>query len=102
MTVTREAVLAWLALRRPVPPEALLAHLRSAARGGAGPLPDLLAEIGGDLLERTAVDPQSRVHALDLLAADACVTYAFEAQAELDPDGLGALAERVAQRRSTA
>src|SRR5439155_2684559 len=34
--------------------------------------------------------------ALDLLAADAFVTYAFEAQAEQDVRGLAALADRVA------
>jgi len=33
--------------------------------------------------------------ALDLLAADALVTYAFEAQAETDVDGLIALADRL-------
>jgi hypothetical protein len=49
-----------------------------------------LAELGRELLARVASRPSGgRELALDLLAADAFVTYAFEAQAE---DGVGNLA----------
>ena len=51
---------------------------------------------GASLLERVAAAPAGgRELALDLLAADAYVTYAFEAQAEDDVDGLTALADRL-------
>jgi hypothetical protein len=49
------------------------------------------------LLERVLSHPAAgRDLALDLLAADALVTYAFEAQAEEDPGRLVELARRVA------
>ncbi|MHB0964788.1 MAG: hypothetical protein ACYC5V_16440 [Gemmatimonadaceae bacterium] len=44
-----------------------------------------------------AAAPKDRDAALDLLAGDACVTYAFEAAAD-EPDGLGALADQAMQR----
>jgi hypothetical protein len=47
------------------------------------PLPVYLAQLGRELLERVAARPAGgRELALDLLAADAFATYAFEAQAE--------------------
>ena len=55
-----------------------------------------LAAVGCELLRRVAANPGGgRELALDLLAADAFVTYAFEAQADADPAGLAALAGRV-------
>jgi len=52
--------------------------------------------LGHRLLARVTATPAGgRELALDLLAADAFVTYAFEAQAEADVDGLTDLAERV-------
>ena len=44
-----------------------------------------------------AAAPKDRDAALDLLAGDACVTYAFEAAADA-PDELGALADQAMQR----
>ena len=44
-----------------------------------------------------AAAPKDRDAALDLLAGDACVTYAFEAAADV-PDELGALADQAMQR----
>jgi len=44
-----------------------------------------------------AATTQDRRQALDLLTADALVTYAFEAQAEADVRGLTALAERISR-----
>jgi hypothetical protein len=84
-----------------VPPPALAAHLAAtAARSPAAPSPEAspghLVALGHRLLARvTAAPAGGRELALDLLAADAFVTYAFEAQAEADVDGLTDLAERV-------
>jgi hypothetical protein len=97
--MTRRAVLAWLETRRPAPPAALAAHLgRALTDGDDGlSLPATLAELGRRLLARVAARPGGgRELALDLLAADAFVTYAFEAQAEADVAELAPLAERVA------
>jgi len=77
----------WLDARRPVPPAALRARI-DAALGR-----ELLADVDdvtetllvagerlvGSLLDE---DATSRGSALDLLAADALVTYAFEAASE--------------------
>ncbi|HEU5324218.1 MAG TPA: hypothetical protein VFX28_25680 [Methylomirabilota bacterium] len=61
-------------------------------------LPDHLAWEGAVMLARVAARPSGgRPNALDLLAADAFVTYAFEAQAEIDVGGLGELAARIAR-----
>jgi hypothetical protein len=60
-------------------------------------LPEHLADAGVALLRRVLSHPEGgRELALDLLTADALVTYAFEAQAEIDIGGLTALAQRVA------
>ena len=101
--MTREEVLTWLDARRPPPPAALSAHLRSVVADAAVSLPDHLARLGRDLLGRVTAQPGGgRELALDLLAADAFVTYAFEAQAEADVRGLAALAARVAAEGATA
>ena len=90
--MTRDDVLAWLEARRPVSPAALRARLERAIADTDphSPLPAYLAEVGRQLLERVASRPEGgRELALDLLAADAFITYAFEAQAE---DAVGDLA----------
>jgi hypothetical protein len=99
--MTRRDVLAWLEARRPVPPDALRvcleASVTDAERSPAAPLPDQLALLGRRVLARVAGRPAGgRELALELLAADAFITYAFEAQAELNATGLAALAERIA------
>jgi len=95
--MTRREVLSWLDTRRPAPPAVLRAHLEAAVTDRAEPLPDHLAALGGALLARVVATPAGgRELALDLLAADAFVTYAFEAQAEADAARLAPLAERVA------
>lgn len=82
---------AWLDARRPVPPGALRARI-DAALG-----PDLHADSGGaaetlltagERLVRSLLveDATSRDSAIDLLAADALVTYAFEAASERPAD----------------
>jgi hypothetical protein len=96
--MTRSALRAWLAARRPAPPAVLRAHL-DASLGDAPadlPLVDQLAWLGQRFLARvSAQSAGGRELALDLLAADAFVAYAFEAQAEADVSGLAALAARV-------
>lgn len=95
--MTRRELAAWLEARRPAAPAALRAHLDAAVTESDERLPQHLADLGGALLARVAAAPQGgRELAHDLLAADAFVTYAFEAQAEIDVAGLAALAERVA------
>jgi hypothetical protein len=95
--VTRPDLLAWLEQRRPVPPPALASHLAAASAGSPPEAsPGHLVALGHRLLARvTAAPGAGRELALDLLAADAFVTYAFEAQTEADVDGLTDLAERV-------
>jgi hypothetical protein len=94
--MTRRELLEWLSNRRPAPPAALRAHLEAALVDGTEALPQHLARLGADLLARVARQPAGgRELALDLLAADAFVTYAFEAQAETDVDGLARLAQDV-------
>jgi hypothetical protein len=95
--MTRIELLDWLRARRPTPPAALQAHLEAAMADGAEPLPQHLARLGAELLARVAGQPSGgRELALDLLAADAFVTYAFEAQTDADVDGLARLAQDVA------
>jgi hypothetical protein len=94
--VTRTDVLAWLATRRPPPPAALRAQLEQAVTDATLPLPAHLADVGRRLLSKVASRPEGgRELALDLLAADAFITYAFEAQAEGDVGGVAQLAEGV-------
>jgi hypothetical protein len=98
-----DAVQAWLAGRGPAAPPGLAARLEDAAAmpgapGIEGALADRLARLGLALLNRVAGAPAGgRELAADLLAADAMVTYAFEAQAEADVSGLEGLADWVAR-----
>ena len=99
--MTRVELLAWLDTRRPAPPEALRASLGAGLTDAALPLPEHLADLGRRTLARVASRPDGgRELALDLLAADAFITYAFEAQAEADVAGLADLAQRVARGSS--
>ena len=95
--MTRAELSHWLAARRPTPPPALGEHLAAPLADARLALPLHLADLGRTVLARVAGTPEEgRALALDLLAADAFVTYAFEAQAELDPAGLAPLADRIA------
>jgi hypothetical protein len=83
--VTRAQLLAWLDTRRPAPPATLRARLEANMSDAdpSRPLPEHLARLGRVLLDGVASRPEGgRELALDLLAADAFITYAFEAQAE--------------------
>lgn len=90
-------IAAWLDLRRPAPPENLAAHIRRAL-GAAAERPESEIVVRClDAVEALLVslrdDPDAgREVALDLLAADALVTYAFEAAAE-DPLTLAEVAK---------
>ena len=72
-----------------------------AAGFGSGAIPDVLAGAAlrglDGVVERTAVDRSSRAGALRLLAADASLTYAFEAAADLGLDAVE-LADRLGPR----
>src|SRR3989454_11645849 len=99
--MTRREVLAWLAARRPVPPDALRAGIEAvvsdAELSPLDPLPDQLARLGRQMLGRVAGRPGGgRELAGEPLAADAFITFAFEAQGELDAAGLPALPGRIA------
>ena len=85
--MTREEVLVWLRSRRPAPPQTLRERLDRAVEqlvpAPSATLPVYLARLGRDLLDGVASKPTGgRELALDLLAADAFATYAFEAQTE--------------------
>ena len=88
---------AWLDARRPAPPENLAARVRRALGPSLErPESDAVASCLGaveKLLLSLRDDPEAgREVALDLLAADALVTYAFEAAAE-DPLTLAEVAQ---------
>ncbi len=76
----------WLACREPAPPVALREHLVDLLRGvidrDAADIAELFLlaaeQLVADLIRR---DCTTRESALDLLAADALVTYAFESAA---------------------
>lgn len=95
--MTRAELVAWVDARHPEAPPTLRAQLRGYLSDRPESLPEHLAIQGRELLQRVLAQPRAgRELARDLLAADALVTYAFEAQAEVDPWGLGTLARRVA------
>jgi hypothetical protein len=101
-TVTTPA--AWLDVREPVPPPALAARLREVLGAQVdvpvGDLADVfLGKAEGLLTTLFGEGRTTRATALDLLCADALVTYAFEAACD-DPDRLGARAQRAIQRIS--
>lgn len=103
MTAEQVTAEQWLVAREPVPPSSLADRLRRAlARLGdadrAAPRAEVYLSAGERLLgELLREGCTSRESALDLLAADALITYAFEA-ASLEPDLLEARARRAMVR----
>jgi hypothetical protein len=92
----------WLAQRQPAPPAALLARVETVLGAAAGESAGMAAEVCLRAAERLVAellrgDCASRESALDLLAADALVTYAFEAAAET-PGTLATTASAAMQR----
>jgi len=91
-------VAAWLAERQPAPPAALVRRIREALGDSAEREATVAADVclaAGERLLATVLGDEdaSRDYALDLLTADALVTYAFEAASET-PGELAARAAR--------
>lgn len=82
----------WLHGRVDGAPEELVREMISALPATAASVPAALAEGALALYGATVRGSGGREDALPLLAADALFTHAFQAQAELDPGGLAALA----------
>lgn len=88
----------WVRGRLGDAPAALLdAMVAALPADSERPVPDALAEGALKLYRELLAGGAGtrRQDALPLLAADALFTHALEAQAEIDPDGVGALAERI-------
>ena len=97
----------WIAAARPEAPERLLARvcevLDAHPQWEKAPVAEALVE-AADALLRTVLNESEgapRDRALDLLAADACVTWAFEAAADA-PASLGAHAAAAMERLAKA
>jgi hypothetical protein len=84
----------WLRERVDGAPEELVREMISALPATSPSVPAALAEGALSLYCATVRGSGGREDALPLLAADALFTHAFQAQAELDPGGLRALAAR--------
>ncbi len=106
MTATRHNSLtpaAWIRAHAIDAPEPLLARvegvLSSPAVSATLPVAEALLRAGEVLLDTVLEEGtgEGRAVALDLLAADACVTWAFEAGAD-EPGTLSARAEAAMQR----
>jgi hypothetical protein len=94
----------WLENLRPTPPAALVARLSELLQPYADlpahRVPDVCLEAGEQLLAALlTAGSTERGTALDLLAADALVTYAFQAAADT-PGQIETLASRAMQRIS--
>lgn len=74
--------------------EAMAAELAAAPSDEATGVPDALAAAALRLYHRVVEGRGGREDALPLLAGDALLTHAFQAQAERDPEGLAAMAAR--------
>lgn len=90
--MNRDAIVAWLAAREPAAPEQLAARLRGFVLRApkerlAGSMTQAMSGLGLFALEGSLGRGETGNEvALDLLAADAFVTYAFEAAAEEGAD----------------
>lgn len=86
--------LAWLDAREKAPPPELRERIAAAlAEVTAETVPGALAEAALACLRDTIAAPEERASALDLLAADALLTYALEAAAELGAEMVRRVAE---------
>lgn len=103
--MTKERVREWLRTRVPAPPRVLAERLEQvlAAYPGEGvagvaTVSELMSALGLATLGALAGrDPRSADVALDLLAADAFVTFAFEAAAEEGVE-VGPLVNRILEK----
>lgn len=93
----------WIATAQPEAPERLVTRVREVLatnpKARQAGVAEALLDAADTLLRLVlrAGDDPARERALDLLAADACVTWAFEAAAD-DPDTLSARARETMQR----
>jgi hypothetical protein len=93
----------WIAQAQPEAPERLVTRVREVLATNPKAKQSGVAEAlldAADVLLRLVLregDELARERALDLLAADACVTWAFEAAAD-DPGTLSARAQETMQR----
>jgi hypothetical protein len=102
--VSRSSVSAWLLARRPEPPADLATKLAASVESApdtvlaGGSVAAVMGALGTWLLG-VAVERQETAHdaALDLLAADAFLTYAFEAASEEGGDVAGLAGRLLAQ-----
>ena len=96
----------WIAAAKPEAPERLVARVREVLETRPGsrkaPVADALVDAADALLHLVLAEQggPARYKALDLLAADACVTWAFEAAAD-DPAALGERAKATMHRLAT-
>ncbi len=88
----------WLRSRVPGAPAQLLKTMISALPESAETVADALATASLRLYEDVVDGSGGREDALPLLAADALLTHAFQAQAEMDASGLAAFADRWSAR----
>lgn len=86
----------WLRERLAAAPGPLVNSMVGALPQSAASIPEALVEGALRLYGEVARGTGGREDALPLLAADALFTHAFEAQAELDVDGIPGLVERCA------
>ena len=86
---------AWIQERLSGAPPHLLETMITALPPEQTDVPRALAVGALGLLRRSATGEGGRADALPLLAADALLTHAFQAQAELDPEGIEPLASWV-------
>jgi len=76
----------WLGRRVPEAPDTFVPHLLRFG-GDEPPSPQCLGVAGAEALARALASPgRNRASAFDLLAGDALLTYACEAQAEEEGD----------------
>ena len=93
----------WIAARAADVPPALIARVQGLVPTADGAPVDRLIETATSLLRTTVAQGEgegARAVALDVLAADACVTWAFEAVT--DPAALPAIADAAMQRITDA
>jgi len=93
----------WIAARAADVPPALIERVQGLVPTADGAPVDRLVETATSLLRTTVAQGEgegARAVALDLLAADACVTWAFEAVT--DPAALPAIADAAMQRITDA
>ena len=93
----------WLAHREPSPPRVLRERIEALAasvpQDGGNPAATLVAAAELALVRLSSCTPDDRATALDLLAADALVTYAFELASD-SPDSIPGLSAAAMARLS--